>query len=226
MYGVTHDATYWDERYAAGGGDKHQHRLSGGPDPTLVEVASQLTPGRALDFAAGRGRHALWLAAHGWQVTAVDFSQVAIDDGRAAETHANEATARHMRHDVASMREEPGHPRADQPIDWVVADATTWEPATDQGPYDLILCAFFHLDDDVFPRVREWLAPRGRLVVLGHALRNLTDGVGGPTDPSYLHTEDRLRTAATGLTVERLTEVVRPTDAGDQIDLVLVARKP
>ena len=50
--------------------------------------------------------------------------------------------------------------------------------------------------------------------------------MGGPTDPAYLHTEDRLRAAATGLTIERLTEVVRPTDAGNQIDLVLVARKP
>ena len=69
-------------------------------------------------------------------------------------------------------------------------------------------------------------APAASCVVLGHALRNLTDGVGGPTNPMYLHTEDRLRAAATGLTIERLTEVVRPTDAGNQIDLVLVARKP
>ena len=92
-------------------------------------------------------------------------------------------------------------------------------------PYDLILCAFFHLDDDVFPRVRGWLAPGGHLVVLGHSLRNLTDGVGGPTNPVHLHTEDRLRAAATGLTIERLAEVARPTDAGQQIDLVLVARK-
>ena len=205
MGSVAHDAAYWDERYAASGGDKHQHRLSGGPDPTLVDVVSQLRPGRALDVAAGRGRHALWLADRGWLVTAVDFSQVAIDDGRAAEADAN----------------EPASP----PIEWVVADATTWEPAPGSGRYDLILCAFFHLDDDVFPRVRGWLARGGHLVVLGHSLRNLTDGVGGPTNPIHLHTEDRLRAAATGLTIERLAEVIRPTDAGQQIDLVLVARK-
>jgi SAM-dependent methyltransferase len=225
-----HDAAYWDQRYAAGGGDKHQHRLAGGPDPTLVEVAAGLAPGRALDFAAGRGRHALWLAAHGWQVTAVDFSQVAIDEGRAAETAANDATLRQIRRRAASMRNEPGaedEPETgSRPIDWVVADATAWEPAPEREPYDLIVCAFFHLDDDVFPRVREWLSPGGHLLVLGHALRNLTDGVGGPTDPTYLHTEDRLRTAATGLAIERLAEVTRQTDAGPQIDLVLLARKP
>jgi hypothetical protein len=101
-----------------------------------------------------------------------------------------------------------------------------WEPAPGSAPYDVVLCSFFHLEDEVYARVRQWLAPGGRLIVLGHALRNLTDGVGGPTNPTYLHTEERLRAVAEGLEVERLEEVVRPTPAGDQIDLVLVARKP
>jgi SAM-dependent methyltransferase len=200
-----HDASYWDERYAHSGGDKHEHRLSGGPDPTLVEIVSALAPGRALDVAAGRGRNSLWLAAQGWDVTAVDFSEVGLEAGRAAE-------AEH---------------RADaRPVSWVVADATTWVPPNDAAPYDLVVCAFFHLPDDVIHRVQEWLAPGGHLLVLGHALRNLTEGVGGPSNPAYLHTEDRLRSAATGLTIERLDEVVRPTDAGNQIDLVLLARRP
>ncbi len=60
-------------------------------------------PGRALDLAAGEGRNAIWLARRGWQVTAVDFSQVALDKGR----------------EVAG----------DADVDWVRADATTW--ATD-----------------------------------------------------------------------------------------------
>jgi len=50
----------------------------GPPTPLLVETASKLKPGRALDLACGTGRHAIWLAEHGWQVTAVDRSPVAI----------------------------------------------------------------------------------------------------------------------------------------------------
>jgi SAM-dependent methyltransferase len=219
MGGMAHDAAYWDDRYAASGGDKHEHRLSGGPDPSVVEITSGLPPGRALDVAAGSGRHALWLAARGWAVTAVDFSGVGLAAGRALD------------------------PRAE--VEWVVADVTTWTPPLGAS-YDVILCAFFHLDADVYPRVRAWLAPGGRLVVIGHALRNLTDGVGGPSNPAYLHTEDQLRAAATGLEIERLGEVVRPVGdrvgqglgqaAGEgpadaaadacQIDLVLVARRP
>ncbi|MDQ1472354.1 MAG: tellurite methyltransferase [Bryobacterales bacterium] len=34
--------------------------------------------GRALDLACGSGRHALWLARQGWQVTAVDIEIQAI----------------------------------------------------------------------------------------------------------------------------------------------------
>ena len=38
----------------------------------MVAGLGQVKPGRALDIAAGGGRHALWLAQRGWLVTAVD----------------------------------------------------------------------------------------------------------------------------------------------------------
>ena len=75
-------------------------------------------------------------------------------------------------------------------------------------------------------RTTSWLAPGGALVVVGHARRNLTDGVGGPSDPALLHTPEGLRAAAAGLDIERCEEIVRPTDEGDAIDIVLVARRP
>jgi len=56
----------------------------GPPTPLLVETARKLIPGRALDLACGKGRNAVWLAQHGWKVTAVDRSPVTIP---AVETH-------------------------------------------------------------------------------------------------------------------------------------------
>src|SRR5215469_16112562 len=44
-----------------------------GPAPELIAVLEGLTPGKALDLAAGSGRHAIWLAERGWDVTAVDI---------------------------------------------------------------------------------------------------------------------------------------------------------
>ena len=65
--------TDWDQRYERG-----QH-INDSPHPLITSFASRLAPGRALDVASGTGRHAIWLAEHGWQVTAVDYSRVAIE---------------------------------------------------------------------------------------------------------------------------------------------------
>lgn len=45
------------------------------PDLTeiLLSALAGLKPGKALDLAAGSGRHSLWLAERGWHVTAVDI---------------------------------------------------------------------------------------------------------------------------------------------------------
>ena len=65
--------TDWDERYQQG------RHITDRPHPLITSFASRLAPGRALDVASGTGRHAIWLAEHGWQVTAVDYSRIAIE---------------------------------------------------------------------------------------------------------------------------------------------------
>jgi SAM-dependent methyltransferase len=188
MYDVGHDAAHWDERYAAsdysGAGRAHDHSE---PALEVLSVLETLKPGgRALDVGTGRGRHALWLAVQGWDVTAVDFSAVGIDQARAAAGPEHAA------------------------ISWVAADIRDWTP--EDPSYDLVLCAYLKLDPPTFARLRSWLAPNGRLAVVGHAV-----GPGpGPTDPTYRYTAVELAQAATGLAIERLT-------AADGV-LTLVAR--
>jgi thioredoxin reductase/SAM-dependent methyltransferase len=63
----------WDHRY---GGDQ---LWSGNPNGSLVAEIDGLAPGRALDVGAGEGGDAVWLAEQGWQVTANDISQRALD---------------------------------------------------------------------------------------------------------------------------------------------------
>ena len=191
-----HDAEEWDSRYA--GSDRV---WSAAPNAWVARAIRGWFTGRALDLGAGEGRHAVWLAALGWQVTAVDFSAVGIERGR------------------------DGAQEVGVDVDWVVADVRTWEPPAG-ATFDLVLVAFLHLEDDVIARARGWLAPGGALVVLGHALRNLTEGVGGPQDARLLHTEGEYRAASEGLAVEHLGEVIRHLPEGDAIDLGLVARRP
>ena len=63
----------WDARYRKG------EHVNDEPHPLVTRFAANLVPGRALDLACGTGRHALWLAGHGWQVTAIDSSSVGIE---------------------------------------------------------------------------------------------------------------------------------------------------
>ena len=62
----------WNERY------RSRDELDLTPARLLVDIATELTPGRAVDLACGAGRNALWLAQHGWDVTAIDGAEEAI----------------------------------------------------------------------------------------------------------------------------------------------------
>ena len=50
-----------------------------------AEVAAGLPTGSALDVGCGEGASALWLAGRGWQLTAFDHSEVALERARAAD---------------------------------------------------------------------------------------------------------------------------------------------
>lgn len=73
----------WDERYSA------SNRIwSGAPNGALTTETAQETPGRALDVGCGEGADAVWLALHGWQVTGLDVSAVALSRAREAAKEA------------------------------------------------------------------------------------------------------------------------------------------
>ena len=65
---------FWDARYGSA-----DQIWSGNPNLRLVEQVADLAPGTALDLGCGEGADAIWLAAHGWQVTGIDVSTVASD---------------------------------------------------------------------------------------------------------------------------------------------------
>ena len=81
------DAQAWDARYAAA------RQWSVEPNGFVADRLGDLSPGRGLDLACGEGRNALWLARLGWQMTALDFSAVALQRGREAATGLGEDVA-------------------------------------------------------------------------------------------------------------------------------------
>ena len=69
-----------DRKYATGKGSREPAAFL----RQIIEADSgPITPGRALDVATGTGRNALYLAARGFQVDAVDVSKAALEQARA-----------------------------------------------------------------------------------------------------------------------------------------------
>lgn len=188
------DAKTWDERYAASG-----LVWSAGPNQFVAQELTGLSPGRALDLAAGEGRNALWLAERGWRVTAVDFSRVGLDKGRAIQ-------ARHERAE-------------DLRVDWVCADALTYDPGAVR--FDLAVLAYLQLSAEqrreAVRRAFAALAVGGTFFLVAHDATNLTEGTGGPQDPAVLYTAEEVLGDLDGerfdvLRAERAARVVPADD--------------
>jgi len=190
------DAAAWDERYAA-----TALVWSAGPNQFVESELASLPPGRALDLACGEGRNARWLAERGWQVTALDWSSVAVEKGR----------------------------QTTEAVDWQVGDALSAPLPTD---LDLVVLAYFQVVADArrtaVRRSFDALAPGGTLFVVAHDSTNLTEGTGGPQDPSVLYTAADVLDDLTGVDydVVRAERVVRHVEAGTAWDaLARVVRR-
>jgi len=72
------------------------------------------------------------------------------------------------------------------------------------------------------------LAGGGTLVLVGHDLTNLTDGVGGPSDASVLYTPDEIALELPELETEKAVRVLRNVDGEerDAVDALVRARRP
>jgi SAM-dependent methyltransferase len=199
------DRKDWNERYAA------QELLWGAEPNRFVEEELRDVPprGGALDLACGEGRNAIWLARLGWVVTAVDYSEVALERARrlAAEQRVD--------------------------VEWVQADVTSFAPAAEA--FQLVIVAYLQVPEaDRRAALAHAAAALGRggiLFMVGHARLNLTQGVGGPRQPEVLWepAEIRQEVTALGLTVRRAEHVRRPVETAegvkDAIDTVLLAER-
>jgi SAM-dependent methyltransferase len=165
----------WDARYRDGAYESRTH-----PTALLAQWLPRLARGRALDVACGAGRNALYLAAAGFSVTAVDISRVALERGRRA----------------AEERELA--------IDWICADLDEEpERALPVGRFDLIVWVRY-VHRTLMPHLVARLAPGGALLCEQHLLTDAP--VAGPTSAQFRLAPGELRRSASELRIEHYYE--------------------
>ncbi|MBW6508679.1 MAG: methyltransferase domain-containing protein [Desulfuromonadales bacterium] len=126
----------WDQRW-----QEKSASAIGQPDDWLLRVLPYLPEtGVALDLACGMGRNALGLAQAGYQVTAVDFSRVAIGVLRRAAAREN------------------------LPVDAICADIEAADWRFPPRPYDLAL-QFYYLHRPLLPLLQNTVGPGGYVVI-------------------------------------------------------------
>jgi SAM-dependent methyltransferase len=185
----------WNERYARGD-------LVPFPDaaaPWLVEHRALLANGgRALDVACGDGRNARYLAEQGYDVVAIDASDVVIDALRAAARQRDlEVDAR-----VVDVESEP-------------------LPA---GPFDAIVVMNF-LHRDLFGPLRDALAPGGLLFYETLAQAHV-EQLGHSFNPAYLLEPGELPRAFAGLEIVAEQDGVVERPGGPRGVGSIVVRRP
>ncbi|GHB54753.1 hypothetical protein GCM10010306_055700 [Streptomyces umbrinus] len=157
------DAQFWDEMYRS-----RDQVFSGDPNGVLVTEVTGLPPGQALDVGCGEGADALWLARHGWQVTAVDISTTALQRAAAAAVDSEGRVA------------------------WTRADLTITPPPADA--FDLVSVQYFPLslqpDHASLRGLLNAVAPGGTLLFASHDLADLPPRPEQGFDPGDYYQSD------------------------------------
>ena len=130
--------------------------------------------GRALDVACGRGRHALWLARHGFETTAIDRDPEAVA--------ALEARARAEGLALTAM----------------AVDLEAGAVALGEAAYDVVVVVHY-LHRPLFPALLAALRPGGVLVY--ETFTRAQAARGRPTNPAFLLGPGELRRLVAGLEV-------------------------
>jgi rhodanese-related sulfurtransferase len=151
-----------------------------GPSPWLVENAALAPRGaRTLDVACGRGRHALFLAAAGYPVRAIDRDAERVEGLR--------LLSRRLR----------------LPLDAETVDLEAPGASLGDGEWDLVL-VFHFLHRPLFPALARALRPGGVLLYETFTAEQATRS--RPTNPDFLLGKGELRRLAAPLEIVRYRE--------------------
>jgi 2-polyprenyl-3-methyl-5-hydroxy-6-metoxy-1,4-benzoquinol methylase len=147
------DQKRWDERFK-----EKEFAFGKEANPFLKKHIALLPKGKALDIATGEGRNAVFLAQHGFDVDAVDISNMGLKK-------------------VRKLAQEVG-----VKIHTLRVDLDTYK--IKEGEYDLIT-NFYFLKRSLIPKIKKGLKRGGKVVFETYILEHRSLATGGPKQLKY-----------------------------------------
>lgn len=201
-----YDQAFWEELWAKTLREHPDKVARRPPNAHLVDAVKDLPAGRALDAGCGHGAETLWLAAHGWRVTGVDFSQAALRQARAmADTAGAELSER---------------------VELVEGDLSRWSPEPER--YDLVVSLHVHAPDGAEALVRRLargVAPGGTLFLVGHSAVDPATGAATSAAGQVQVTLPAARAALDEAAWRIVLAEERPRTTGGGVDAVIRAER-
>jgi len=147
------DQRRWDKKFG-----REEFALGKEPNPFLKKHIHLLPRGKALDIATGEGRNAVFLAQHGFEVDAIDISEMGLRKAR-------------------KLAREKGVSVNTFPVDLD-------EYQIEKERYDLIT-NFYFLKRRLIPRIKKGLKKGGRVIFETYILEHRKLRTGGPKQAKY-----------------------------------------
>jgi SAM-dependent methyltransferase len=193
----------WNQRY-----DGEEYIYGVTPNDFLKENAHLIPKGHLLCVADGEGRNSVYLAEEGWEVTAVDISEVGIAKNRALAALRNVTVNTH------------------------IADIMDFDLGTDR--WSGVVSIFAHMPPalrlNLHQRLIAALSPGGVLILEAYTPDQIGRGTGGPNNPEMLMTVADLQRELSPLEIIHSQEIVRevvegPGHSGMGAVVQVIARK-
>lgn len=200
----TYDQEFWESLWAKTLREQGAKVAGKPPNGYLVAAAKSLRPGRALDAGCGHGAETLWLAAHGWRVTGVDFSAAALEHARSMAVTAGQEIA--------------------ERIAFIEADLGTWAP--EAGAYDLVVSLYVHVAGSAHEtvlRLAGGVAPGGMMLLVGHQPIDPATGAATAAAGQNQVSVESARSALDPRQWKLEIAEERPRSAGSGVDAVIQA---
>lgn len=151
---------FWNKRYK-----EKEFAYGTEPNQFLKQELAKLIPGKILFLGEGEGRNAVFAAALGWEVDAVDYSDAAKNK---AETLADSRKVK---------------------INYSVEDLSIYTPR--HNYYDAVALIYLHLEEELRERVHQnvlaALADEGRIILEVFEKEQIKNSSGGPKEPGLLY---------------------------------------